>query len=175
MLVQFFGNMDPRNSSAPGPLNPVGGTGAVPWLRSLVARLSPQRPGFAPGSVHLGFVVDRVALGQVFFPSSLVFPCQYHSTVVLHTHISYGVWTICPPVAAVQRRSLNAQYQSVGGTLWSFNRKSRRNGVVQPSSGVGNLRPSRSLSAAFWLNPNFTEQVLLFFINTFLFIFLFYS
>jgi hypothetical protein len=26
-----------------------------------------------------------------FFPPSLVFPCQYHSTVDLHTHISLGV------------------------------------------------------------------------------------
>jgi hypothetical protein len=39
---------------------------AVPWLRSLVTSLSPQRAGFAPGSIHVGFVVDKVALGQVF-------------------------------------------------------------------------------------------------------------
>jgi hypothetical protein len=38
----------------------------VPWLRWLVAGLSPRRPGFDPGSVHVGFVVDKVALGQVF-------------------------------------------------------------------------------------------------------------
>jgi hypothetical protein len=41
---------------------------AVPWLRSLVAGLSPRRAGFAPGSIHVGFVVDKVALGQVFLP-----------------------------------------------------------------------------------------------------------
>jgi hypothetical protein len=28
--------------------------------------------------------------GQGFSPISLVSPCQYHSTVVLHTHISSG-------------------------------------------------------------------------------------
>jgi hypothetical protein len=39
---------------------------AVPWLRRLVAGLSPRKPGFDPGSVHVGFVVDKVALGQVF-------------------------------------------------------------------------------------------------------------
>jgi hypothetical protein len=39
---------------------------AVPWLRRLVAGLSARRPGFNLGSVHLGFVVDKVALGQVF-------------------------------------------------------------------------------------------------------------
>jgi hypothetical protein len=39
---------------------------AVPWLRSLVAGLSPRRPWFTPGSIHVGFVVDKAALGQVF-------------------------------------------------------------------------------------------------------------
>jgi hypothetical protein len=28
----------------------------------------------------VGFVVDEVALGQVCPPSTLVFPCQFHST-----------------------------------------------------------------------------------------------
>jgi glycosidase len=36
---------------------------AVPWLRRLVAGLSPRRTGFATGSIHVGFVVDKVALG----------------------------------------------------------------------------------------------------------------
>jgi hypothetical protein len=39
---------------------------AVTWLRRLVAGLSPQRPGFDPASVPVGFVVDKVALRQVF-------------------------------------------------------------------------------------------------------------
>ena len=39
---------------------------AVLWLRRLVAGLSPRRPGFDPGSVHVGFVVNKVALGQGF-------------------------------------------------------------------------------------------------------------
>jgi hypothetical protein len=47
---------------------------AVPWFRRLVAGLSLQIPGFMPGSVHVGFVVDRVVLGQIFLPSSLVSP-----------------------------------------------------------------------------------------------------
>jgi hypothetical protein len=41
-------------------------TGVVPWLRSLVAGLSPLNPEFAPGSIHVGFLVDKVALGKVF-------------------------------------------------------------------------------------------------------------
>jgi hypothetical protein len=43
---------------------------AVPWLRWLVAGLSPRSSGFDPGSVHVGFVVDKVTMGQVF-------PCQF--------------------------------------------------------------------------------------------------
>jgi hypothetical protein len=46
----------------------------------LVAGLSPQRPGFDPGSVHMRFVVDKVALRQVFSPRTSVFPCYFHST-----------------------------------------------------------------------------------------------
>jgi hypothetical protein len=38
----------------------------VPLLRKLVARLLRWRPVFDPGSVHVGFVVDKVALGQGF-------------------------------------------------------------------------------------------------------------
>jgi hypothetical protein len=52
----------------------------VSWLRRLAACLPTRRPGFDPGSVHVGFVVNKVALGQVFSPSTSVFPCQFHST-----------------------------------------------------------------------------------------------
>jgi hypothetical protein len=38
------------------------------------------------GSAHVGFMVDKVALGHVF-PEFFGLPCQYHSTVTLRTHI----------------------------------------------------------------------------------------
>jgi hypothetical protein len=38
----------------------------MPCLRWLVAFLSSQKLGFVLGSVHVGFVVDKTALGQVF-------------------------------------------------------------------------------------------------------------
>jgi hypothetical protein len=41
--------------------------------------VSLQRPEFGPGSVHVGFVVDRVELGWVF-----QFSFVTHSTVALH-------------------------------------------------------------------------------------------
>jgi hypothetical protein len=56
-----------------------------------IAVFSPRIPGFDPRSIHVRFVVDKVALGQVFFrapelPLSVLFhqylssPCQYYST-----------------------------------------------------------------------------------------------
>jgi hypothetical protein len=54
--------------------------------RWLVAGLSPQRPGFdRRSSVHMRFVLDKVALGGGFSPNSLVFPSQYHSTNAPHS------------------------------------------------------------------------------------------
>jgi hypothetical protein len=39
--------------------------GIVGLLR-LVAGFPPRRPGFEPRSGHVGFVVEKVALGQIF-------------------------------------------------------------------------------------------------------------
>jgi hypothetical protein len=39
---------------------------AVTWLRWLVVGLRARNSGFASGSVRLEFVMDKVALGQVF-------------------------------------------------------------------------------------------------------------
>jgi hypothetical protein len=60
---------------------------AVPWLKRLVTGLSPQRPGFAPGSIHVGFVVDKVALGR-FLSEYFGFPCRYIIPPLLHIHLS---------------------------------------------------------------------------------------
>jgi hypothetical protein len=45
----------------------------VPWLRRLVAGLAPRKPGLDPRSFPVRFVVNKVALRQVF-------PCQCLST-----------------------------------------------------------------------------------------------
>jgi hypothetical protein len=55
----------------------------VSWLRRLVAGLSPRRPGFDPGAVHVRFVGNKVALGQVF-PRVLLFSPVNFITPVLH-------------------------------------------------------------------------------------------
>jgi hypothetical protein len=52
--------------------------------RPLAAGLPPRRPGFDPGLVHVGFVVDKVALGQVFprvlrfYPVSFIPPVLHY-------------------------------------------------------------------------------------------------
>jgi hypothetical protein len=38
----------------------------MPWLGQLATGLSLGRPRFVPGSVHVAFVVDKVAMGQIF-------------------------------------------------------------------------------------------------------------
>jgi hypothetical protein len=57
---------------------------AVPWLRRLVACLSSLRPGFATGPINVGFVVDKVTMGQVlllvlwFLPARISFLHQLY-------------------------------------------------------------------------------------------------
>jgi hypothetical protein len=68
---------------------------AAPQLKRLVAGFPPRRPGFKPGSSHVGFVVDKVALGQVF-SEHFGFPCQssFHQFLHNYHHLSSGAGTI---------------------------------------------------------------------------------
>jgi hypothetical protein len=63
----------------------------TPGLRWLVAGLSQRRPRFAHGSVHVGFVVDKVAPGQVFLRVFGLF-----LSVLFHrgSPYSYMIWGI---------------------------------------------------------------------------------
>jgi hypothetical protein len=61
----------------------------------LFAIFSPHRPGFVPKAVHMGYVVDKVALGQAFLRVFRFFSCQYHSTTVSYSlmyHLGNGKW-----------------------------------------------------------------------------------
>jgi hypothetical protein len=57
------------------------------WLRRLVSGLSTRRPGFVPGSVHVGFVVNKVALEQGFLRVLRVFLSIsfHHGSSYAHT------------------------------------------------------------------------------------------
>jgi hypothetical protein len=72
-------------------------------LRWLVAGLLPWWPGFTPGPVHVEFVLDKVALGQVYL-QVLQFTINIISTWV-HTLVSSGGLTIGPQEATVQTQS----------------------------------------------------------------------
>jgi hypothetical protein len=60
-----------------------------------VEEFPPRRPGFDPGSGQVGFVVDKVALGQVF-SEYFGFLCQYsfHRLLHNHPHLSSGAGTM---------------------------------------------------------------------------------
>jgi hypothetical protein len=67
----------------------------------LVAGLPQWGPGFEPTSGHVGFVVDKVALEQVF-SKYFDFPCQFSFHRLLHIHhLSSGACTTGQLVADV--------------------------------------------------------------------------
>jgi hypothetical protein len=81
-------------------------TKAVPWLRRLLSCLLQRRLGFAPWSVCVGFVADKVALGKVFL-RVFRFTLSIFFVRCSPSHVSCrGGWTKCPLEAAVQRRIL---------------------------------------------------------------------
>jgi hypothetical protein len=123
---------------------------AVPWLKRLVAGLSPRRTGFAPESTHVGFVVDKVVLGQVFLrvlrfsPANIIPP-------LLHIHLS-------PPHEVCDSSDQATHYHHLGPKLGaSFltrhfdckqNKKERKkaiyaiSGQTVATDHVNRLRPS---------------------------------
>jgi hypothetical protein len=81
----------------------------VPWLKRLVAGLSPRRPGITPRSVHVGCVVDKVALGQVFLRVFRLLPVNIIPPF-LHTHPS-------PPHEVCHSSGQAAHYHILDHTL----------------------------------------------------------
>jgi hypothetical protein len=96
---------------------------AVPQLRRLVASFQLWRPRFEPRfeprSGHVGSVVDKVALGQVF-SEYFGFLCQFSFHQLLHTHhLSSRAgnnrpaggqrtkWTVLPPPQETKGKKLN--------------------------------------------------------------------
>jgi hypothetical protein len=73
-----------------------------PAIAQAVSRRIPRRrTRFEPRSGHVGFVVDKVALGRVF-SEYFGFPCQFSFHRLLHTHqLSSGAGTTGQLVADV--------------------------------------------------------------------------
>jgi hypothetical protein len=57
---------------------------AVPWLKWLVAGPSVRRPR----SVHVGFVVDKVALGRFFSKFFGFPPASHRSTIAQYVSVT---------------------------------------------------------------------------------------
>jgi hypothetical protein len=84
-VAKQWGFRSVRRTHAPQPCHSSGGVAGFP----------PRRTGFEPRSGHVGFVVDKVALGQVF-SEYFGFPCQFsfHRLFHIHHHLSSGAGTI---------------------------------------------------------------------------------
>jgi hypothetical protein len=71
------------------------------WLRRLVAGFPMWWPRLEPRSGYVGFMVDRVALGQVF-SKYFGFPCQFSFNRLRHIHrLSSRAGTIGQTVANI--------------------------------------------------------------------------
>jgi hypothetical protein len=95
--------------------------GAVPYFRQLVVGFPPRRPGFEPKSGHVGFLVNKVTLRQVF-PEYFGFLYQFpfHRTLHTHHHIWSGAGTTDQTVTAVPSRlslSSSQEIKTHGGVI----------------------------------------------------------
>jgi hypothetical protein len=59
--------------------------------QAVIAHFPQRRPGFEPRSGNVGFVVDKVALGQVF-SEYFGFSRQFTFHRLLHTHHRLSSW-----------------------------------------------------------------------------------
>jgi hypothetical protein len=110
---------------------------------SLVAGLSPRRPIFAPGSVHVVFVADKVALVQVLY--GFFFFCRYHSAVGLKARMSPGGMNNWPVGGGSSETLSRAIYMNNKNTRYSLYRslgvphsRSQRDGKEKHFRSIGN-------------------------------------
>jgi hypothetical protein len=104
----------------------------VPWLRRLVPSLSPPNPGVTPRSIHVGFLVDKVALGQVFLRLLLFSPVNisFHRRSPNSYHVGdeqyVRQWQQCRHVVSPHN------YQSMVSYHYYF-------GIKFPSESITNM------------------------------------
>jgi hypothetical protein len=111
------GNRSTRRKPAPAPLCPP----QIPHDQTrAIAQAFSRRLPTAAVRVHVGFGVDKVALGQVFV-EYFGFPCQFSFHLLLHTHhLSSGAGIIGQLVADVlSGLSLTPLQETKTPGLWS--------------------------------------------------------
>jgi hypothetical protein len=86
---------------------------AVPQLKRSAVGFPPRRAGFDPRSGHVEFVVDNVALGQVF-SEYFNFPCQFSFHRLPHPHyLLSGAGTVGWIMAGIPKHSVSPQSKEI--------------------------------------------------------------
>jgi hypothetical protein len=121
----------------------------MPWLRGLVANLSPRSPGFAPRSVHMRFVVDKVAPGEIL------------------RFIRFPPVNIIPPWLSIFMYNLKDEQRPVSGRgsrslTHSIDMKNNNKGPCpNPCSSVMHLNPAHYMQnwkTAYWQNEFWQDK-----------------
>jgi len=95
----------------------------VPWFKWLFVGLPPRRPGFSPGRILVRFVVDEVALGQVFLPVLQFSP----ASVILESLLS------SLDLHVVLRRKINGRSTGTFQKQFCFGKRAAFDRNVRPA------------------------------------------
>jgi hypothetical protein len=82
----------------------------VPWIWGPFTNLSPRRGGFDPRPIIVAFVVDKVALGQIFLLIPRFVSSRYHSTNTSHLFVF--------PYLSECLRRYNTHFQTKRPEVW---------------------------------------------------------
>lgn len=72
---------------------------------------SPWKPEFSPRVVHVGYVVDRMALSQVFLLVLQFLPTSYHFTIPPFSHLLSVAVMMDQFVASVAKDSFSPHHK----------------------------------------------------------------
>jgi hypothetical protein len=86
-----------------------------PWFKGLVAGLTSRRLDFYPRSFHVGFVVNKLALGQVFL-QVLLFSFVITIPPILHINLYLSTRRTSGPILGAFKLS-NPFLGVIGGSI----------------------------------------------------------
>jgi len=101
----------------PGP-NSSGLYWTLPWIRRLVAGLSPRRCAFNPSSFNVRFVVEKVALWRVFLPVLI-----FSAVSFLQRSIRIFTYMLCFPDGQTGEAQVPFKKQCSFGNQGALDRK----------------------------------------------------